>query len=61
MNDGTFQGGEAPTYVPGYDCTNPGAIRFDGIDDMVVLGSNDRMNRKKKKRGGKLRVTKSTL
>jgi hypothetical protein len=37
-NDGTFSGGNL-VFVPGRECTTPGAIDFDGTDDIVVAES----------------------
>ncbi|HVR76442.1 MAG TPA: LamG-like jellyroll fold domain-containing protein [Planctomycetota bacterium] len=36
-NDGTFVGKDAPPFRPGYDCTEDGALQFDGAVDYVVV------------------------
>jgi len=36
-NFGKFQGGDEPEYVEGYDGTDPGAIQFDGADDLIEV------------------------
>jgi len=36
-NDGSFQGDLEPTFVEGFDGTDPGAISLDGIDDYVEV------------------------
>ena len=36
-NDGSFLGGPEVPFVQGHDCTDPGAIRFDGTNDIVEV------------------------
>jgi hypothetical protein len=40
-NDGAFNGAPEPPYAQGYDCSQPGALGFDGTDDYVVVQQND--------------------
>jgi hypothetical protein len=40
-NDGIFVGSDEPVFGVGYDCTAPGAVSFDGVDDYVVVSTVD--------------------
>jgi hypothetical protein len=40
-NDGTYVGEAEPPFVRGYDCAEPGALAFDGVDDYVDVATED--------------------